>query len=97
MFWLILIPVFGQPILDTGGESFRSNEGDIAESQFMFKAGLRASVSTGTQVACVDTDFATISTVCVAAVPSHVPCTAVKHTCHGYLTGRGWADSCHCH
>jgi hypothetical protein len=81
MFWLILIPVFGQPILDTGGESFRSNEGDIAESQFMFKAGLRASVSTGTQVACVDTDFATISTVCVA--------------CH--LTGRGWADSCHCH
>ena len=29
MFWLIMIPVFGQPILDTGGESFRSNEGGV--------------------------------------------------------------------
>jgi hypothetical protein len=45
------------------GESFRSNSGDIAENQFMFKAGLRATVSTGLDPDCDDTDFASLATI----------------------------------
>jgi hypothetical protein len=87
-FWIALIPVFGAPKLDTGGESFRcdlaqtsrclccaaspqqveltparqtprysASSGEVAENLFMFKAALRASVSTGLEPTCEDVTF----------------------------------------
>lgn len=104
--WIALIPVFGLPKLDTGGESFRcahgrmapflawvvvcrcpwevmpsssaaskpaddsihvcchrASSGEVAENGFMFKAALRASVSTGIQPTCEDVEFDDIPTI----------------------------------
>lgn len=104
-FWIALIPVFGLPKLDTGGESFRcaiaasmialkrppqgvvlwrfvhtssatsacphesctchhsASSGEVAQNGFMFKAALRASVSTGIQPTCDDITFDQIPTI----------------------------------
>ena len=84
-FWIALIPVFGAPLLDTGGESFRcvaklwrlrsapiaahtaprrsASSSEVATNLYMFKAALRASVSTGKEPDCRDTAFSTIPTI----------------------------------
>eukprot|EP01052_Picozoa_sp_SAG31_P007171 SAG31_NODE_338_length_17490_cov_7.707032_14_plen_130_part_00 len=68
LLWILLIPVFGAPALDTGGDAFRASTGVIPENDFTFKAGLRASVSTGFDPVCEDIDFSTFPGVGTAGV-----------------------------
>ena len=66
LFWMALIPVFGVPIVDSGGDSFRASSGEAPETLFMFKAGLLASVATGIDPNCADIGFDQIPTLSAA-------------------------------